>query len=315
MTAVLSEIDVHPVTDACFSGERFDLFNASDAGSLFGVGYKTLARITAGKRDRLLDADDAEENPLLERGNDFQEPATKRVQKLRPTWRISRNLNHYVDRKLRMAAIPDNLVEAPERDGVGALEIKVVASSIFRDRWKDDTPPLKHLLQLTQQMMLVPRCTWGAIGVLIVGEFKYETRVYEIERNKGAEMRLRTAVAEFWQKYDAGDIPQVDFERDGDLIALMYPTATPGKIIDLQTDNAIGELLERREILRTTAKDIDKRLETCENEIKAKLGDAEAALVPGWYVSLKTQHRKETVQQASSFRVLRAKRQEERKQA
>ena len=304
-----NEIDIHPVTDACWDTERAGLINGSEIGSLFGVGYKTLARITAEKRDRSFDDSDPD-SPLLERGNDFQEAATKQVQKLRPTWRIIRNTNHYVDRKHRMAAIPDNLVEAPERPGIGILEIKVVAAPIFRTQWPDDTPPLKHLLQLEQQMMLVPGATWGAIGALVVGEFKYQAYVYEIERNLKAESRLRTAVAEFWQKFDAGDQPVIDFARDGDLIALMYPAEVPGKIIDLSTDNLIGELLERRENLRATVKDFEQRLDACETEIKSKITDAEIALVNGWRVSLKLQHRKEHMVKASSFRVLRATRHE-----
>src|SRR4249919_1498400 len=136
-----TSIDIHPVTERCWAEERPKLFNGSEVGSLFGVGYKTLAHVTAVKRDPSLDDSDPE-NPLLQRGNDFQEAATKRVEKLRPSWHISRNTNHFVDHKHRMAAIPDNLVEAPERDGVGILEIKVVASSIFKSQWPEDTPPL-----------------------------------------------------------------------------------------------------------------------------------------------------------------------------
>jgi predicted phage-related endonuclease len=307
-------IDIHPVTDRCWDEERPGLINGSEIGSLFGVGYKTLARITAEKRDPSTFSDSDPESPLLERGNDFQEAATKRVQKLRPTWHISRNTNHYVDRKHRMAAIPDNLVEAPDRHGIGVLEIKVVASSIFKTQWPDDTPPMKHLLQLSQQMMLVPGCTWGAIGALVIGEFKYETHVYEVDRNEKAETRLRGAVAEFWQTFDRGDLPAIDFERDGDLIALMYPTATPGKVIDLTFDNAIRELLEQRESLRAGADEVEKLLKTCENEIKAKLADAEMARVNGWRVTFKSQHRKAHEVKASSFRVLRATRDEKHQQ-
>jgi predicted phage-related endonuclease len=304
-------IDIHPVCDACFTEERPGLFNSSDNGCLFGVGRKTLAQVTAEKRDPSLDPYNGKgDNQMLERGNDFQEPATKRVEKLRPTWRITRNKNHYVDRLNRIAAIPDNLVEAPERKGVGCLEIKVVTNTVFKKQWLNDTPPLMHLLQLTGQMMLVPNCTWGAIGALVVGEFKYETHVYEIERNRQAEIRLRTAIAEFWKKFDAGDHPAVDFERDGALIEMLNAVETPGKVIDLTRDNEIGDLLERREILRITADDVGKRLKTVEAEIKNKIGDAEIALCNDWRVSFKTISKKAYSVAASSYRQLRATRQE-----
>ena len=90
----------------------------------------------------------------------------------------------------------------------------------------------------------------------------------------------------------------------------MFPAEVPRKVVDLTGDNRIGELLEQEAVLRETAKDIKKQLETAQNEIKAKIGDAEIALVNGWRVTFKTQHRTEHTVKATSFRVLRAVRDE-----
>jgi predicted phage-related endonuclease len=308
MTDDNSEIDVHPVTEKCWGEERPTLMNASETAAMFGLhDYTTLARVTAAKRG-LAGLGPDPESALIRRGHALEDDAIDEIQKLRPTWRISSNTNHYVDHKHRMGAIPDALVTDPDRRGIGVLQIKVVASRIFKSKWPDQTPPLGYLLQLAQEMLLVPHCTWGCVGVLEVGDFEFAAHVYPVERNRQAEERLRNAAAEFWRMFDAGDQPAVDFEKDGDLIALMFPSEVPGKVVDLSTDNAIGELLERREILKDTLKDVSKRLETCETEIKVKLGDAEAALAPGWRLSLKSQHRAAYQVKASSFRVLRATR-------
>jgi predicted phage-related endonuclease len=310
-------IDIHPVTDACWSGGaagicpgRPKLINASENACLHGLDpyNRTLAQLTAGKRDPKHKIEPDSDSEVIQRGHALEDDAVDAIRKLCPTWQISLNKNHYVDQRHRMACIPDALVIDPARDGTGVLQIKVVARQIFKQKWDDETPPTGFLLQLAQEMMLVPGCTWGAVGALVIGDFTFRAHVYPVERNRQAEIRIRTTVAEFWQAFDRGDIPAIDFERDGALIELMYPTATPGKVIDLSRDNLILELLERREILKTTVKDIEARLQTCETEIKAKLGDAEAAVVPGWRVTLKQQHRKEHMVAASSFRALRTTR-------
>jgi len=306
------EIEIHPITDACYRDERPTLLNASEIGSLFGHGHKTLAHVTAMKRGLIEPGTDDPDSPLLERGRDFEEVAAKRVQRLRPTWKIERNTNHYVDRLNRIAAIPDYLATDPEREGVGCLEIKTVAEPNHKKEWLEGTPPLKYVLQLATQMMLVPNCTWGAIGQLIIGNFTYMMNIYTVDkRDHGAEMRLRTAAAKFWQAFDAGDQPVIDFEKDGDLIALLFPNEVPGKVVDLSTDNIIQDLLQRREHLKAMQAEFKDKLEATETEIKAKLGDAEVALVPGWRISFKTQHRKGYPVAPSSFRVLRTSRHEQ----
>jgi len=303
-------VEAHPIGDRSdWLERRRHYLNASDIACVFGLhDYKTLARLTAEMRG--LESDVDPDSPLIRRGNALEDDAMDEVQKLHPTWRISRCEHQYVDPVARIACTPDFLVIDPARDGVGSLQIKTVAQPVFKRKWPDGTPPLGYLLQLATEMMLIPDCTWGALGALIIGDFTFEARVFPVERNRKAELRLRTAAAAFWLKFDAGDQPVIDFERDGDLIALMFPNETPGKVIDLSTDNAIGDLLERRQILKDTEKDVQKRLKAAEDEIKAKIGDAEGALVPGWRVTWKLQHRSEYTVPASSFRVLRVARNE-----
>jgi predicted phage-related endonuclease len=288
---------------------RRKYLNASDMACAFGLhDYKTLARLTAEKRG--LESDVDPDSPLIRRGNALEDDARDEIQKLHPSWRISRCEHQFVDPVARIACTPDFLVVDPDRPGIGSLQTKVVSQPVFKRKWPDGTPPLGYLLQLATEMMLVPDCTWGALGALIIGDFTFDAKVFPVDRNAKSEIRLRTAAAEFWRAFDAGDQPVIDFERDGDLIALMFPTETPGKIIDLSTDNAIGDLLERRQILKDTEKDITKRLKACEDEIKHKIGDAEGALVPGWRLTWKLQNRAEYTAPATSYRVLRVARNE-----
>ena len=308
------EIQILPVTDReAWLERRRKFLNASDIACCFGLHqYKTLAKLVAQMRG-LTGLEVDPDSELIRRGHALEDDAKDEIAKLRPHWRISRCENQYLDPLARIAATPDYLVEAPDHEGIGPLQIKVVAQSVFKKHWASDTPPLGTLLQVATEMMLLD-ASWGAIGALQIGEFTYQGSCYEITRNRSAEVRLRTAAAEFWRAFDADETPAIDFERDGELIALMFPNEVPGKLIDLSTDNAMGELLETREILKNTEADIKKRLRTCEDEIKAKLGDAAGALVPGWRVSLKTQSNPGYTVKPFTFRALRAKRHEHKQE-
>src|SRR3954466_1470127 len=327
----MSEIEVREITDeAVWLAEwRPNFLTGTDIASLFGLSPydKTLAQVVAHKRGLNVPGPDPESD-IIQRGHDLEEVAVKRIAKLNPTWQITLNKNMYIDHAQRIGVRPDALVIDPERPGVGVLSIKIPTASKYRKQYayyddidnimdtgtKHVTPPVGHLLQLTAEMMMVPDCTWGVLGGIAMGEFTHKlflTEIIERDANLGSEIRVRTKAAEFWQLFDSGETPAIDFERDGALIKLMFPEETPGKIIDLSTDNAIRELLDRREMLRDICKETEEKLEATENEIKAKIGDAEGALVEGWKVTLKTQHRKAYSVGPKSFRVLRTTRHHE----
>ena len=200
------EIDIHPVCDRCWTEERPKLLNASTRSCEFGAhDFLTLAALVDQMRGGGGHGPDPE-SPLIVRGHALEDDALDEIQKKRPTWRISLNTNHYVDWKNRLAATPDAKVIDPARVGIGLLQIKIVSRPIFKKKWLDgESPPLGYLLQLTQEMMLVPHCTWGAIGVLVIGDFTFEAHVYPVERDRHAETKMLASAAKFWVAFDRGD--------------------------------------------------------------------------------------------------------------
>ncbi len=298
-----------PLADReAWEARRPRYLNASERVAEFNIHpYITLAQLTAHKRGlATLGAD--QDSPVIRRGHALEDDAIDEVRKQYPDWELVKCDLQFVDEKQRIAASPDYFARDPNRAGIGVIQVKVVTKSKHAREWLDETPPMHILLQLAQEMMLVPDCTWGAVAALVIGEWAYEAHVYLVDRNTSAEMRLRTSAAEFWRMVDAGDDPVIDYERDAALIALLYPNEVVGKVLDLSSDNELPDLLQRREILRDTAKDIEKRLKATETEIKAKVGDAETAILNGWRVTLKTQHRDGYTVEPTSFRVLRVKR-------
>lgn len=276
---------------------------ASVIGALFGLHpYKTIGALHAEKTGIEMPGPDPD-SPLLLRGKDMEETVAKRVLALHPTWAITKAANYYRDPDARMGATPDFFVHDPNRIGLGILQAKVVANIQFKKLWTDEQPPLWISLQATQEMMLTD-ATWGMIAALVIGDFRYELKTYPVDRHPGAEKRIREAVQEFWRAVDAGEEPKVDYERDAALISVLYPREVPGKIVDLRSDNEILELLDDLEMYEANVKANEAEIEKRRNALKAKLGDAESALVRGWRLTLKQQTVKEHVRKQYTFRKL-----------
>lgn len=283
---------------------------ASQVGALFGQHpYLTIAGLHAIKCGIEMPGPDPESD-IIRRGHALEPIVAGEVAKLRPDWIITRAREYLRDKPARLGATPDYYYTGPAgRRGI--LQCKTVGASKFREEWEDG-PPLWIILQLAQEMML-DDAEEGAIGVLVISEWTFQCFVFEIARNANAERRLRKAAAKFWKSLDAGEVPTLDYARDGDLIDLMYPTAKPGNVLDLTANNRIRELLDQRELQKTLKKEAESAEQEIENEIKALIGDYESAIVPDWRVSWKSQHRNAYSVEATDFRVLRATREKAKK--
>jgi predicted phage-related endonuclease len=71
-------------------------------------------------------------------------------------------------------------------------------------------------------------------------------------------------------------------------LASLYPTETLMKSVDLSGENHLPVLLAERAELNGQIKVAGKRVDEINTEIKFKLGDAEAAMLPGWNITWKT---------------------------
>jgi predicted phage-related endonuclease len=196
----------------------------------------------------------------------------------------------------------------------GPLETKTVAPHIFKKYYTDQTPPTHHVLQCLVQMMLL-NSPVGILAALVVDGWRFESHAYFIPRHPAAERRILDTVAQFWSDIAAGRPPKIDYERDDALLPVLYPHHVEGKVIDLRGDNELPALLDEREQLKDEIAAKEKRKAAIECELKYKLGDAEAAIVAGWRISNRDQHRKEHMVKAADFRVLRIARETETQKA
>ncbi len=290
---------------------RLDAINASESPGLLGLDkYHTPLSLYHAKKGREITPD----NGVLRRGRWYEPMVIEGVQELHPEWQITRCQDYRDIPASRIGCTIDAIVTDPAREGFGILEIKTVSPAVFREDWMTEDGiveiPVKHQVQTIHQAKLTG-ASWAHVGVGVVDAHNPDVQDFEVPIHSEAASkvweRIKLAAADFWAHFDADIEPDVS-DCDGDLIKRLYPQAI-GDAIDLSADNEIREWIERRaEInariapLAKQVRAIEKEREPYDTKIKAKLGEAPGAVLPGYLIKFINEPRA-----ASNPRVLRIK--------
>lgn len=216
-------IERHAVTDReSWLALRRQNINASEIGVVCGAGgFGSPAELYAekkGLRPPLIDSG------TLKRGRWGEAAVFEALADERPEWNVRRAKIYLRDPDLRIGATPDGYAIAPDRDGFGVVQTKMVSRSVFRAKWLVDPaapvsegearPPLFYELQtLTEE--LLSGCGWGVLAVVINGEFDWNFRLFDVPRHPEAEARILEDAAAFWRDWlDPGVMPPFDPQRD-----------------------------------------------------------------------------------------------------
>jgi predicted phage-related endonuclease len=281
---------------------------ASEFAALVGMHpHKTGMGLFAEKTGVEMPRD--EDSVVMRRGRLLEDAVARAFLEEHPGCKLTK-ANEYVRAPLlRLGASLDyRLIDELGRKGVA--EMKTTAPLSFKRYWTEDTPPTHVTLQCLVQMMLT-NSEIGVVAVLVVDGYRFDLHTYNIPRHHAAERRIQDAVAQFWADIAAGRTPDIDYARDASLLPVLYPHHVERKVVDLRADNELPALLDEREALKEEIAAKIARKDEIETEMKFKMADAEAALVPGWRITLRDQHRKEHMVKASDFRVLRIARETE----
>ena len=248
------------------------------------------------------------DNALMRRGRWLEPAVLAALREQQPTWRI-RPANVYLrDPDSRLGATPDAVAVVPDIGLVNA-QLKVVSRPVFERDWADGVPIYYEIQTIVEG--LLTEAKMSVIAALVIDTFNAELVIREVPRHEGAEQRAVEIAREFWERVAAQKPPMAQYDMDADLLRSILPAEVEGRVIDLSTDNRIGELLDQRERLSKLESQAKKELKAINAEVGEKIGDAESAIVPGWRtITYKTQHRKAYEVAATSFRVLRAVREE-----
>lgn len=177
------------------------------------------------------------------------------------------------------------------------------AHFMTKDRWASETePPLEYMVQL-QHQLAVTGLPWGSLAVLIGGT---EFRWADIARNDSFIATLMQREMEFIERVQRNDAPEADGSAaTARVLKALYPKEN-GLAIELPPE-AI-EWANGLESAKADAKSAKDRKDEFSNALKAAIGEnTMGTLRDGRVFTYKQQGRKETIQKATSFRVLRAR--------
>ena len=232
-----------------------------------------------------------------------------------PEWEIQRASVYVVDEDKRQGSTPDGFARAPDRDGIGVVQAKSVSRSAFRQKYlldpADDITtgeaelPAAYQIQTLQDMRLND-VEWGVVPLLIVSEFDWQFRMFDVWLNDALAVRIDYLIARFFREYlDPGIMPPFEPARDSELVKELYPR-DDGTTIDLSLDNVANALVEDFTEVQAAIKRMRDRESEIKTELTAKLGaHTYGKLSEGRRLSWKLQHRKAHTVAASDFRVLR----------
>lgn len=294
-------IERHPVTDreSWLALRKRDV-TASAVAGLFGAHpYTTAMAIYAEKTGLELPEPD---NAVLRRGRLLEGAVAVAAAEERPGWKIIKATEYLRDPDLRLGATPDFYIEGDPR-GLGVLQAKTVAPSVFKREWQDG-PPFWIALQNATELMLEYEADFGVVAALVVDPWKMDCHLFDVPRHAGVEAKITAAVRKFWDDVAAGREPAPEYGKDADLIASLYPEATPLKTVDLTGHNMLPVVLAERAQIKARMAADERRVKEIDGEVKFAMGDAEIGTLPGFSISLKTQHRKAYEVKATSFRKL-----------
>jgi predicted phage-related endonuclease len=275
---------------------------ASDVGAAAGVDrHKSALALYAEKTGMLMAQAD---NPSMRRGRWFEPAILAALGEERPDWAVKPVGKYYRDAENRLAATPDFMAVTDE-PGLTNIQGKVVAAPVFARDWAEG-PPLAYQLQTLTEGLLMDAAR-SYVAALVVSTYTAELHLFRVDRHAAAEAKVLDIAKTFWLHVDRGQPPPVDATNVGEreVLAAMYPESKRDAVVDLSGDNMVAVLLPELLALKRGMSIDRKRVEEIETEIKAKIGDAERALVPGFDITWKTQTRKAYTVKEASYRVLR----------
>ena len=165
-------------------------------------------------------------------------------------------------------------------DRPGVLELKTVDWLARKRQWGAE-PPAHILLQLQHQLAVTGH-QWGAVAALVGGN---DLRIWEYQARPRSFAESEKRVRAFWQSIREGREPPVDGSAStAETLAALYPDAHDDPPLDLRGDNEAPELCAGFIRAREARQAAEREERNYANALRAKVGDAAAAMVNGYTV-------------------------------
>jgi Phage-related protein, predicted endonuclease len=215
------------------------------------------------------------------------------------------NYDYYIrDPHIRLGATPD-FVGFNEKGQMIVVEAKSVNCKFFDTLWQDG-PPMMYIMQALVQGMLL-----GCDNIYIAAQVFNEalnTYIYEVPRDDVAEIKIYSAVKNFWQNFDAGIEPQITADDSVATLKALYPKADLNKCVDLTGNNRVLPLIKEREKYKQIIKENIDKVKEIDKELQSLMKDAETAYYnDDQIMTWKNQLRREVYIPAKTTRVFNVK--------
>src|SRR5262245_54633445 len=126
---MIKRIPLNDVPHAEWLARRLAYINASEVAIVCGEAqWGSLAQLYAEKRGLTAAR---EVTITMRRGRAFERTAFDILADERPEWQVVRANLQVVDEDKRQACTPDGFARAPDRDGIGIVQAKVVSRTIY----------------------------------------------------------------------------------------------------------------------------------------------------------------------------------------
>lgn len=249
----------------------------SDAAAIVGANpYSSALTVYADKTGAL---PPAEETEAMRQGTDLEDYVARRFcdetgLKVQRCYKMFRN----PERPWMLANIDRQILHTPEFVG---LECKT--TNLFNKTDFDDGEIQPNYFWQCQHYMAVTGAPYWYLAVLILSK---SFHVFKIERDEMAIETLIEAERAFWFDHVKKGIPPAPngSDADGKAISAIYPVGTD-ESVDLSD---LRETVQMLEGLKFQKKRIEEMIAQHEQTIKMRMGDAQAATVPGYKIMWKS---------------------------
>lgn len=172
-----------------------------------------------------------------------------------------------------------------------------------KGEWEDGAVPDEYFMQVQHYMAVTGAVRWYLAFCVGGWDFRY----VEIVRDEDIVAELIRKESEFWNNHVVPLQPPMfdGSEAAKNLLAVMYPAADEGSVIDLPAE--ADDLFEVRDILKTAVKESESKLREVENKLKAMIGSHEVGMTGSYIFKYATVNKKAYMVKEQSYRQMNVK--------
>jgi putative phage-type endonuclease len=204
-------------------------------------------------------------------GQEFEDPIAK-VFSQRTGMKI-RKCNFVLQHPIHqfMLANVDRMVDDPDEEGEGVLEVKYVGARMV-DEWADDKVP-EHVQLQGQHYLAVTDTQYVWFAPLLAGVRLKPIKVMRDERLITALIKLES---DFWRHVQDRTPPPIDDSPEAKkILTALYPESRETSVT-IEPDTYRRLVSARQRVI-----DAEKEARGLENQIKETMKEAESAYIPG----------------------------------